>query len=130
MTSVAVQHLESELFELEQQGWRAISAADGDFYRKLVTPRTLVVEHDGVSTGDDLVAEIDGNTSPFEGFTLDQQRIVPLDDDTAVITYRANAQVTGRGTFHLYMSSVWQRQDGDWRLMFHQQTPVSDAQES
>lgn len=125
MTTIDRTQLEKELFALEEEGWRAISAANGDFYRKLVTPDTLIVEHDGVSTGDDLVAEIDGNTSPFEGFTLDQQRVVPLGADGAVITYRANAQVAGRGTFQLYMSSVWVRRDGGWKLMFHQQTPVS-----
>ncbi|WP_434740121.1 nuclear transport factor 2 family protein [Micromonospora sp. SH-82] len=129
MTTIDSTQLTKELFALEEEGWRAISAADGDFYRRLVTPDTLVVEHDGVSTGDDLVAEIDGNTSPFEGFTLDQERVVPLGPDSAVITYRANAQVAGRGTFRLYMSSVWVRRDGGWKLMFHQQTPVS-TQES
>jgi hypothetical protein len=116
-----------ELYSLEEEGWHAISAANGDFYRRLVTPDTLIVEHDGVSTGDDLVAEIDGNNSPFEGFTLDQHKIVPLSDDSAVVTYRANAEVAGRGTFRLYMSSVWVRREDGWKLMFHQQTPVSES---
>ncbi|MCZ7421225.1 MULTISPECIES: nuclear transport factor 2 family protein [unclassified Micromonospora] len=127
MTTIT-QDLEKELFALEQEGWRAISSANGDFYRQLVTAQTLVVEHDGISTGDDLVAEIDGNTSPFTGFTLDEQRIVPVSDDTAVITYRAIAEVSGRGTFRLYMSSLWQRQADGWKLLFHQQTPMSNQE--
>lgn len=115
-----------ELMDLERQGWKAISASDADFYRGLVTDRTLIVEHDGVSTGDDLVKEIAENTSPFLEFTLTDERLVKLSEDCAVLTYRASAEVTGRGVFHLFMSTVWQRQDvGAWRMMFHQQTPAS-----
>ncbi|MFP8883761.1 MULTISPECIES: nuclear transport factor 2 family protein [Streptomyces] len=128
MTEIDRNTMEKELFALEEAGWEAISSANGDFYRRLVTPETLVVEHDGVATGDDLVAEIDGNESPFENFRLDDRRLVPLSPDSAVVTYRATADVTGRGTFRLYMSSVWVRREEGWKLMFHQQTPASQQE--
>jgi ribonuclease HI len=43
----------------------------------------------------------------------------PVGRDTALITYRS---VQPGGTAH--RSSVWQRLDGEWRLSFHQGTPV------
>ncbi|APC35418.1 MULTISPECIES: nuclear transport factor 2 family protein [Nocardiopsis] len=115
-----------ELFDLEHRGWEAISSANADFYREMVTDDTVVVEHDGVGTGQDLVEEIEANDSPFVGFTLENPKLVRITDDSAVLTYRATAEVTGRDmVYRLYMTSVYARRDGAWRLLFHQQTPVS-----
>jgi len=115
-----------ELFDLEHRGWEAISSANADFYREMVTDQTVVVEHDGVGTGQDLVEEIEANDSPFAGFTLENPTLVRVDDDSAVLTYRATAEVTGRDmVYRLYMTSLYTRRDGAWRLLFHQQTPVS-----
>ncbi|MDP9870187.1 MULTISPECIES: nuclear transport factor 2 family protein [Streptosporangium] len=117
--------IERELLALEEQGWAAISVGDGDFYRRLVTDRTLCVEPDGLQTGAELADDIDASKSPFDDYALHDVKVVPLTDDSAVITYRAAVSLKEGGVaFQLYMSSAYVRRDGAWKLAFHQQTPV------
>ncbi|TYB47910.1 nuclear transport factor 2 family protein [Actinomadura chibensis] len=119
--------IENELRELEEKGWAAISVGDGDFYRGLVTDRTVCVEPDGLQTGRELADDIEANKSPFDDYTLDDVKVLPLGDGSALITYRATIRLTEADfSFQLYMTSVYERGGGDggWRLVFHQQTPV------
>ncbi|MFC4049812.1 nuclear transport factor 2 family protein [Actinomadura syzygii] len=117
--------IENELRELEEKGWAAISVGDGDFYRGLVTDRTVCVEPDGLQTGHELADDIEANKSPFDDYTLDDVKVLPLGDGSALITYRATIRLTEADfSFELYMTSVYERGDDDWRLVFHQQTPV------
>ncbi|MEU7991297.1 nuclear transport factor 2 family protein [Streptosporangium canum] len=117
--------IENELLALEEQGWAAISVGDGDFYRRLITDRTLCVEPDGLQTGAELADDIDANKSPFDDYKLQDVKVLPLTADSAVITYRAVVNLKEAGfVFQLYMSSAYVRRDGAWKLAFHQQTPV------
>jgi hypothetical protein len=119
--------IENELRELEEKGWAAISVGDGDFYRGLVTDRTVCVEPDGLQTGRELADDIEANKSPFDDYTLDDVKVLPLGDGSALITYRATIRLTEADfSFELYMTSVYERggDGGDWKLVFHQQTPV------
>ncbi|TYK44022.1 nuclear transport factor 2 family protein [Actinomadura decatromicini] len=118
--------IENELRELEEKGWAAISVGDGDFYRGLVTDRTVCVEPDGLQTGRELADDIEANKSPFDDYTLDDVKVLPLGDGSALITYRATIRLTEADfSFELYMTSVYERGgDGGWKLVFHQQTPV------
>jgi hypothetical protein len=119
--------LTEELVALEESGWAAISTGNGDFYRDLVLDETICVEPDGVSTGAELAADIDANKSPFSGYQLDDAKVLPLGAESALITYRATVRLADSDfSFQLYMTSVYLRRDGRWRLTFHQQTPVKD----
>ncbi|WP_336213797.1 nuclear transport factor 2 family protein [Nonomuraea sp. LPB2021202275-12-8] len=117
--------IEHELRELEEKGWAAISVGNGDFYRELVTDRTVCVEPDGLQTGAELAADIDANKSPFDDYTLEDVKVLPLGAESALITYRATVRLNAADfSFQLYMTSVYERAGNAWKLLFHQQTPV------
>ncbi|MFD9942811.1 nuclear transport factor 2 family protein [Nonomuraea sp. NPDC059023] len=117
--------VEKELRELEEQGWAAISVGNGDFYRELVTDRTICVEPDGPQTGAELAADIEANKAPFDDYTLEDVKVLELTGDAALITYRATVRLKEAGfAFQLYMTSVYERGGSAWKLVFHQQTPV------
>jgi len=117
--------IENELRELEEKGWAAISVGDGDFYRGLVTDRTVCVEPDGLQTGHELADDIDASKSPFDDFALEDVRVLPLGGAAALINYRATVRLSEADfSFQLYMTSVYEHGDGGWKLLFHQQTPV------
>lgn len=115
------------LMELEEEGWAAIKAGRGDHYREICLDDCLMVESDGVATWRDFLDEVDGKPAPFERYDLKDAKMVPLNDTGAVLTYHANAEVEGRGSFDLYMTSVYILEGTNWKLAFHQQTPAADG---
>ncbi|GGL51470.1 nuclear transport factor 2 family protein [Planomonospora parontospora] len=118
-------NLDKELRELEEKGWAAIAVGNGEFYRELVTDRTICVEPDGLQTGHELADDIEANKSPFEEYTLDDVRTLALGTEAGLITYRATIRLKGTDlSFQIYMASVYERSGNAWKLVFHQQTPV------
>ncbi|MFI7445166.1 nuclear transport factor 2 family protein [Nonomuraea indica] len=123
-------NLDKELTALEEQGWAAISVGDGGFYRRLVTDRTVCVEPDGLQTGWELADDIDASKSPFDDYKLEDVKVLPLGAAAALITYRAVVRLSQADfTFQLYMTSVYERAGEEWKLVFHQQTPVKEESE-
>ncbi|WP_375389496.1 DUF4440 domain-containing protein [uncultured Amnibacterium sp.] len=52
-------------------------------------------------------------------------RVRPIGADGALLTYRSETTYPDAGvTLVSRRSSVWERVDGEWRLRFHQGTPV------
>jgi hypothetical protein len=66
----------------------------------------------------------------IEDYSLTDFKVLPIGERCAIITYRADIRATYKGQYFppkLYMSSVWVRRQGSWRLTFHQATPVPQA---
>ena len=59
--------------------------------------------------------------APWSGYELQDERVLELDGDTAVVVYRGTA-TRGGEDYEALFNSV--RKNGDWRLALHQQTPV------
>lgn len=67
---------------------------------------------------------IDGlqNETPLE-FSLHDFAAVTLAPDVALVTFRASCTVVSTGVVtHSLRSSIWKKQDGRWRMLFHQGT--------
>lgn len=65
-----------------------------------------------------------GHRSPQrESYELSDERVVDLGADAAVVSYRATA-VRGGTPYTALFASTYHRDDGGWRLVVHQQTPV------
>ena len=54
---------------------------------------------------------------------LSDVRVLPLGDDGAVLAYRVDAR-RGEQEYDALLTSTYRREDGEWRLTVHQQTPV------
>lgn len=70
------------------------------------------------------------NDVKIEDYTLSDFKVLPIGDQCAILTYRAEIKASYRGQYfppRLYMSSVWVRRQGSWRLTFHQATPVPES---
>lgn len=46
-------------------------------------------------------------------------------DEICVLAYRVTARRAGADTYRALCTTSWIRRDGDWRILQHQQTPVS-----
>jgi len=71
-------------------------------------------------------ASIAAEAAPFETvLPLPGLRVRELGPDAALLTYRSETVYPDDDAVHAAnRSSVWQRIDGEWRLRFHQGTPV------
>ena len=116
----------SELIELEEQGWRALSStgeAAAEFY-ELVLDDTVVMLLPGGMVLDDRAAIVQSMSGqPWSSFELDDLRVLQPTTDTAVVTYGVVAQREGSPEYSALMSSLYVRRVNGWKLAFHQQTP-------
>ena len=57
--------------------------------------------------------------------SLQDFRAVSLAPDVVLLTYRGTAQFAGAATtLHSLRSSIWRKQNGEWKVVFHQGTPT------
>jgi hypothetical protein len=64
------------------------------------------------------------SATPWETVTIDDARLVSLGEDAAAIVYQAHAKRADEEVYRAAITSVYRRDDGDWELALHQQTPL------
>jgi ketosteroid isomerase-like protein len=115
------------LIDLENDMWRANREGDGAFYATALRDDALVVSKYGVMGKDRIVPTIEANRNPYVKTDLSDHRVVELDANNAIITYRADvvAEVQGKPVeLPSYATSVYTREGAGWRIVFHQQTAL------
>ena len=116
----------TELLDLEREGWDALST-DGEaasaFYDRVLAEDVLMLLPGGmvIDDRDTVVESMKG--AAWESYDLDDEHVVPLGEDSAVIGYRATAVRDGEPYTALF-NSTYVREGGDWKLAVHQQTPI------
>lgn len=115
-----------ELLALEREGWDSLCSGDGaDFYGRRMTPdAVMVLAHGFALDRDAVIASLD-EAPPWHEYAITDERLVAIDDDTAVLVYAGRAsRGDGGPPFHALMSTLYTRVDGVWRIGLYQQTPV------
>lgn len=119
--------MEQDLLELEQQGWQALSSGRGaEFYDAFMTDEAVMALPFGVLERDDCVEAI-RQADPWATFEIRDARVVPLNEDAAIVVYIAAAQREANPEYVALMSTTYVRRDGEWLIALHQQTPLIDA---
>ena len=126
MTNVNVPgDLEQTLIAREAEAWQALSEGAGaDFYQRNLSPDALMVFPFGVLDREAAIASL-REAPPWTSYQIDEPRVIGLTETSALLTYLARAQRTGHTSYTARMTTVFVRQDGDWKTAFHQQTPIS-----
>ena len=115
---------EEPFLELERRGWEALSSDEGGaYYREHLADNALMAFPFGVMTCDEAIEAIE-TSQPWSHFEISDPRVVSLTDDSAVLVYSVVAQREEEETFTAIASSTFVRQQGAWRLAFHQQSPT------
>jgi hypothetical protein len=114
-----------DLVELERAGWEALSTdgAAAPWYEEVLAGDVLFLLPGGMVIDDrsEVVRSMDG--TPWSAFELSDLRVLPLGPDAAVVAYRATATREGT-TYEALFTSTYVREDQQWHLAVHQQTPV------
>ena len=115
-----------DLLELEHEAWQALST-DGEtaaaFYVDHLADHVLMLLPGGlvIDERDAVVESMKG--APWDGFEITDERVLELGDQAAVVAYRATARRSGKDYKALF-NSTYVRENGEWKLVLHQQTPV------
>ncbi|GAB3926305.1 hypothetical protein GCM10029976_020800 [Kribbella albertanoniae] len=115
------------LLELEDQLWRANREGDGSFYAHWLRDDALAVSKYGIIDKATAVPGIQANHNPYLKTPRTDEKVIVVDEHTAIVTYRVDVTVLFEGeekVFPSYASSIWNNGSGDWRVVFHQQSAL------
>lgn len=114
--------LEDHLFGLEEKFW----TEGAEYYRRHLAPSAIMVFPDppGVLIQNEIVSAVAGQR--WSSVELEEHRLLELDDQSAVVTYKATARRGADGAPYVARaSSAYVRDGAAWKLAFHQQTPLT-----
>jgi hypothetical protein len=113
-----------ELWHLEEQFWRG----NADFYDRTLAPGAFMVLPDPVGILDRSATIAAIRAAPrWQGVVFSEQRQILQDESgVAVLAYAAQAHGGSPDTaYAARCTSTYVRDDGQWLLLAHQQTPAS-----
>jgi hypothetical protein len=115
------------LLGLEERMWQANREGDGAFYAELLRDDALVVSKYGVMTKAQGIPVIQANQNPYIKTVLSDQKVIELDENNALVTYRVDVTALVQGNeveLPSYATSVYTREGDQWCGVFHQQTAL------
>ncbi len=117
--------MENELVALETEGWHALSTGPAEataFYSRVLAREPVILLTGGLRITDrnQIVESMGG--PPWSAFEIiDPQETYP-GSDVGILTYKVRADRDGT-PYTALLSSVYAREDGEWKLALHQHTP-------
>lgn len=99
-----------------------LAAGDGETYRRYLRDDAVVIVPGETLDKEATCAAIDASGG-WDEFSIDDETAVLLGGDSALLTYRFSGR---RGDFRYtaLLSSAYVRDGEQWKLAFHQQTPL------
>jgi uncharacterized protein (TIGR02246 family) len=116
--------VEDSIINLEKQAWEAVKNKDANGFNKLFAEDGLMIDSMGMTTRAAFIQTLpDLNITEY---SLENLKVVMLDKDAAVVSYKANVKGSFKGQAFppnpAYVSSTWVKRGGKWVAMFHQET--------
>ncbi len=116
-----------ELIELEEEGWRALSAGDGAaarFYGQVLDDNPVMVLPGGAVLDDRELIIRSMSGKPWSSYRLDEGIVARMvTAESGIVVYGVTAIRAGSPPYSALMSSVYVRRPAGWKLVLHQQTP-------
>jgi hypothetical protein len=116
------------IIELEEQGWQSLSSGTNDslaFYDRILRSDAVMLFPGGLILEgkkkilDSLAAQ------PWKTFRMEKPQVVSPTQGVGVLFYRVTAQRQSSMAYTALISSTYVLEDGTWKLVFHQHTPVA-----
>ena len=114
--------LQDRLLDIERRLW----TGGPEEYRRHLDPDCLIAFSDevvGVSSRDE-IARSAADSPRWRDLDLDFRGLIRPSDDVALLTYRASASRGESDHYEALASSCYMCRNGEWRMVFHQQTPL------
>jgi hypothetical protein len=116
-----------QAWELEQELWKAVSSGDaGAFYARHMTSDGFIVLPGIVIDRNELILRWNSH-EPLREYTLSEPRLVMVDGDTVLISYRVVADSEWLPDYRAQVTALYTWSGGEWALAFRQHTPDSET---
>jgi hypothetical protein len=116
-----------EAWRLEQELWEAVSSGGAsDFYARHMTADAFIVIPGSVIDRHELIMRWEAH-KPLREYNLSQPRLVMVDGDSVLITYRVTADGDWLPNYRAQVTALYTWSGGGWALAFRQHTPDGDA---
>ncbi len=112
-------NIEEELLAIEHE----LAAGRGDEYRRRLADSAVVIIPGQALDKDQTAAAMDASPG-WDEFGIVDARVLELDRNAAVLTYRFDGRRRAGDSYSALMSSAYSLTDDGWRLVLHQQTPI------
>jgi uncharacterized protein DUF4440 len=109
---------------LETQVWEALVRGDPAADIALLTPDFLGVYPSGFAGRADHAGQLEAGPV-MQSYQLDKARLMVIGAGHVLLSYRATYARVGGKAEVMYISSLWQRIDANWRNSFSQDTPAA-----
>jgi hypothetical protein len=116
-------NVQDHLLGLDRKLW----SGGPDDYRELLDDECLVAFGKMAGVSDrEAVAGTVSDSPRWRNVKLHVEGLLQPTEAVAILTYRASATSPKDEPYRALVSSGYIKRDGDWKLMFHQQTPLAD----
>lgn len=123
-----VPDLLTQLLAAETAVWEALRSGDAAADAAALSDGFLGVYPDGMFGKADHVRQLMAGAT-VASYGLDQARAMALGPTHGLLAYRATYHRPGIGEAEaMYVSSIWEGHDGNWKNVFSQDTPVVPGQ--
>jgi len=111
-----------DLLELERGFW----TEGGDYYREHLGDECLLAftEMAGVQSNE-AVAGMNPGAGRWKNVKFEEKGVVAMGEDSCVLTYEVDAERDSGEPYKAVVSSGYVKRNGDWKMVFHQQTPLT-----
>ena len=116
--------LEQDLLALERQFW----TGNADFYRQHLDEKCLTAFTDmaGVKSKEAIAGMLKEEGETWRNLKIDEKGFIVLDPNAVILTYEASGDRKNGEHYQALVSSGYVRRNGNWKLAFHQQTPLGE----
>ena len=115
------------LTKLEHEAWDALTTSSDEaqrFYDRVLADDVVMQFPGGMVMTDRKAIVKSFQGEPWSWYRMEDERVLPLTRTSALVTYKATTERGDGDKYEALMTSAYAKKDGEWKLAFHQQTPV------
>ena len=127
-TAQSDEAIRKELLKNIRALWQAWQSYDPEPFKLWMSPDAVIVTAQGSMDLSEFLEQLSSRMCQVKSFSVaEAARLTKIDDNTYVITYKAEQDAVCAGTKSpspVLVSEVWSKKDGKWKAYFYQETDL------
>lgn len=115
---------EEAIISMEKRAWEAVKNHDSKTFSDLFAAEGWMADSTGFISRSAFLQTL--NDLIITEYTLTDFKVMMIDKDAALVTYKADAKGTFKGQAFspnaTYVSTIWSKRGGKWVAVYHQET--------